>query len=196
MFGFTGILSISVSLLLASQSVVAVPSPSSPSPFLFIRQSANPGQNMTTVIQACTNDVVSQYEACYDCELNALAATLEFLQKDINGRSESHVGNTHSDTQCSNGGERLSLGISGSVIVGLAALSLVVLQYCGSFGWPEVSIMFAYQFSSTYPTACNWPLGSEREERHPLILAVRDAPFQEAGISSINIVATWLITWQ
>ncbi|KAJ7234085.1 hypothetical protein C8J57DRAFT_1381016 [Mycena rebaudengoi] len=164
MFGFTAILSISVpsdfeglrpsgqhwSLLLASQSVVAVPSPSSPSPFLFIRQSANPGQvtiapqcvnpctqvnntvaNMTTVIQACTNDVVSQYEACYDCELNALAATLEFLEKDINAFVQNCANLGHPVKSVTivakNGGERLSLGISGSVIVGLAALSLVVL---------------------------------------------------------------------
>ncbi|KAJ7277169.1 hypothetical protein C8J57DRAFT_1713640 [Mycena rebaudengoi] len=148
MFGFTAILSVSVSLLLASQSVVAVPSPSSPSPLLFIRQSTNPGRvtiapqcvnpctkvnntvaNMTTVIEACTNDVVSQYEACYDCELNALAATLEFLQKDINAfvQNCANLGHPVTSVTIVNGGERLSLGISGSVAVGLAALSLVVL---------------------------------------------------------------------
>ncbi|KAJ7911615.1 hypothetical protein B0H13DRAFT_567759 [Mycena leptocephala] len=152
MFGLTAILSVSVSLLLASQSVVAVPSPSSPSPFLSIRQSTsdsdsgltiapqcvnpctklnNTISSTATVTAACTNAVVSQYEACYDCELNVLAATLEFLQNDINAFVQGCANLGHPVKSVTivakNGGERLSLGISGSVVVGLAALSLLVL---------------------------------------------------------------------
>ncbi|KAJ7277203.1 hypothetical protein C8J57DRAFT_1308777 [Mycena rebaudengoi] len=153
MFSSTAILSVFVSLLLASQSVAAVPSPRSPSPFLSMRQSSsesdsgltsfdpqcvgpctkmnNTLSSITTVTEVCTNAVVSQVEACYDCELNVLAATLEFLQNDIDtlvqacadlGRPVKSV-----TIIAKSGGERLSLGISGSVVVGMAALFLVVL---------------------------------------------------------------------
>ncbi|KAJ7830287.1 hypothetical protein B0H13DRAFT_2114634 [Mycena leptocephala] len=122
--------------------IVAVPSPSSPSPFLSIRQSTsdsdsgltiapqcvnpctklnNTISSTATVTAACTNAVVSQYEACYDCELNVLAATLEFLQNDINAFVQGCASLGHPVKS------RLSLGISGSVVVGLAALSLLVL---------------------------------------------------------------------
>ncbi|KAJ7264363.1 hypothetical protein C8J57DRAFT_1332391 [Mycena rebaudengoi] len=157
MFGFTAILSISVSLLLASQSVVAVPSPNSPGPFLSIRQSAsesnsgptvlgltiapqcvnpctkmnNTDSSLTTVTEACTNAVVSQYETCFDCELNVLAASAEFFQDSINAfvQNCANLGHPVKSVKivAKNGGERLSLGISASVVVGLAALSLVVL---------------------------------------------------------------------
>ncbi|KAJ7277121.1 hypothetical protein C8J57DRAFT_1308595 [Mycena rebaudengoi] len=152
MFGFTTILSVSVSLLLASQSVVAVPSPNSPSPFLSIRQNApqsDPGLTIApqcanscnklnntissnpTVTQVCTNAVVSMVEACYDCELNVLAATLEFLQNDVNEFVQSCASLGHPVKSVTivarSGGERLALGISASVVFGLAALSLLVL---------------------------------------------------------------------
>ncbi|KAJ6483017.1 hypothetical protein DFH09DRAFT_1372049 [Mycena vulgaris] len=155
MFGFTAILSVSVSLLLASQSVVAVPSPSSPSLFLSIRQSTsdsdsdfplttiapqcvNPCNKLnntistaTTVTESCTNTIASQFEACFDCELNVLAATQESLQNYINAFVQGCANLGHPVKSVTivakNGGERLSLGIFGSVVLGLAALFLVVL---------------------------------------------------------------------
>ncbi|KAF7341272.1 hypothetical protein MVEN_01863200 [Mycena venus] len=154
MFGFTAIFSVSVSLLLASQSVVAVPSPNSPNLFLSIRQSASdsdsdPGLTIApqcvnpctklnntltttqTVTDACTNAVVDQYAACFDCELNVLADTQADLQDTVTAFVQGCANLGHPVKSVTivakNGGERLSLGISGSVVVGLAALSLMVL---------------------------------------------------------------------
>ncbi|KAJ7749721.1 hypothetical protein B0H16DRAFT_1691829 [Mycena metata] len=146
---------LSVSLLLASQSVVAVPSPSSPSLVLSLRQSTsdsdsdfpltsiapqcvNPCNKLnntittaTTVIESCTNTVVSQFETCFDCELNVLAATQESLQDYVNAFVQACANLGHPVKSVTivakNGGERLSLGIFSSVAVGLATLFLVVL---------------------------------------------------------------------
>ncbi|KAJ6540370.1 hypothetical protein B0H19DRAFT_1381542 [Mycena capillaripes] len=151
MFGFTTIFSVSVSLLLASKSVMAVPSPGSPNLSLSIRQITSDDSDppiapqcvnactklnntlatATTVTAQCTNDVVSQMEACYDCELNALEATLTDLQTNVNDFVQACANLGHPVKSVTivakNGGERLSLGISSFVVAGLAALSLVML---------------------------------------------------------------------
>ncbi|KAF7352101.1 hypothetical protein MVEN_01172900 [Mycena venus] len=154
MLGFTAILSASLSLLLASQSVLAVASPALRSPrshLLSIRQDSS-GQfpivsqcktqctTMETSLnnaasagaaEICTSAIMSQIEACYDCEAKAGAETIQFFQDDVNTvvADCAQLGKPVKGftVVAKNAGERLSLGISGSVVVGLAALSLVVL---------------------------------------------------------------------
>ncbi|KAF8202632.1 hypothetical protein K438DRAFT_1757956 [Mycena galopus ATCC 62051] len=152
MFGFTAILSVSVSLLLASQSVVAVPSTSS----LSIRQStsdsdsdSDPGLTIapqcvnpcnklnntisaiTTVTAACTNDIVSQYEACFDCELNVLAATQDVLQNFMNSFVQSCANLGHPVKSVTivakNGGERC---LWASPVLSSSGWLLCSLWYC------------------------------------------------------------------
>ncbi|KAJ7453192.1 hypothetical protein FB451DRAFT_1281980 [Mycena latifolia] len=153
MFGFTTIFSASVSLLLASQSVVAVPSPRDPrSLLLSIRQSSTDSDpviapecskqcnqlddtisNATDITSTCTNAIMSQFESCFDCEAKAGAATVQTLQDSVNSFVQTcadfdhPVNNVTVVPKNTNGGERLSLGVFGSVVVGLAALSLAAL---------------------------------------------------------------------
>ncbi|KAJ7328469.1 hypothetical protein DFH08DRAFT_1084536 [Mycena albidolilacea] len=150
MLGFTAILSVSLSLLLASQSVVSGPSPAPQtyphSPLLSIRQSGGqiviapqcqtPCTKMehsldsATSAALCTNTIMSQAEACYDCNAKYGADTIAYLQNDINTFVAScaalGVPVKSVTIVAKSAGERLSLGISGPV-VGLAALFLVVL---------------------------------------------------------------------
>ncbi|KAJ6529276.1 hypothetical protein B0H19DRAFT_1384966 [Mycena capillaripes] len=149
MFGFTAIL-VSLSLL-ASQSVLAVasPAPDSPRSLLSIRQTAsgtfpivsqcktqcttmeNSLNNAASPVDLCTSTIASQVEACYDCEAQAGAETVQFFQDDVNtfvadcaqlGKPVKSI-----TVVAKNAGERLAFGTSGSVVLGLAALSLVVL---------------------------------------------------------------------
>ncbi|KAJ6553293.1 hypothetical protein B0H19DRAFT_1263689 [Mycena capillaripes] len=149
MLSFTVIL-VSLSLL-AFQSVLAVASsaPHSPRSLLSIRQSSsgtypivsqcktqcttmeNSFNNAASDVDLCTKAVTSQMEECYDCESKAGAETVEFFQDIVNtfvadcadsGKPVKSV-----TVVAKNAGGRLSFGISGSVVLGLAALSLVAL---------------------------------------------------------------------
>ncbi|KAJ6563592.1 hypothetical protein DFH09DRAFT_477809 [Mycena vulgaris] len=151
MFGFTTILSASVSLLLASRSAMAVPSPSSPntrSLALSIRQDSSVPViaaqcstqcnqldytlgNATSIAAGCTNAIMSQFESCFDCEAKAGAATIQTLQEAVNAFVQGCAALDHPVNNVTivakNGGERLSLGMFGSLVVGITALSLTAL---------------------------------------------------------------------
>ncbi|KAJ7872978.1 hypothetical protein B0H13DRAFT_2349278 [Mycena leptocephala] len=148
MFGFTTILSASVSLLLASQSVLAVPSPSSNirSLRLSVRtliakqcetqcvQLDDTIGNATTVAAQCTSSIMSMFEACYDCEAKAGAETIETLQESVNSfvslcADADHPVKNITVAAKSNSGERtrVAVGTVASLVVGLATMSLVAL---------------------------------------------------------------------
>ncbi|KAJ7138129.1 hypothetical protein C8R44DRAFT_766890 [Mycena epipterygia] len=152
MFGFTTVLSVSISLLLASQSVVAVPNPASRgtrSLLFSIRSDSDPTivpqcesqcekledaiGNSTSPAALCTNLIISQFEACFDCEAKAGAATTATLQESVNSFVSScadidhPVNNVTIAAKSTNGGERLSLGTVGSIVLGLVTALLAAL---------------------------------------------------------------------
>ncbi|KAJ7147921.1 hypothetical protein C8R43DRAFT_1237105 [Mycena crocata] len=149
MFGLATILSASLSLLLAAQSVIATPNPVSPntrSLILSVRADSDPTiakecesqcakledslTRLDTPEAACTNDVMSQFESCFDCEAKAGAATIATLQDSVNSFAETCSDFDHPvknvTIAAKNAGERLSVGLVAPVVVGLFTLSLAL----------------------------------------------------------------------
>ncbi|KAJ7706696.1 hypothetical protein B0H17DRAFT_1034284 [Mycena rosella] len=156
MFGFTTILSVSVSLLLAAPSVLAIPRPAPHNlnirSLLSIRQSnssipavapecttqcdklSDALQNVATPSDSCIPSIMPLFESCFDCEVTAGAATQEFLQDTVNTFVEACGDLSHPVNNvtivATNGGGRVEVGMFGSVYsvaVTLIALSFALL---------------------------------------------------------------------
>ncbi|KAJ6462487.1 hypothetical protein C8R45DRAFT_1026892 [Mycena sanguinolenta] len=149
MFGFTTIVSASLSLLLASHSVVASPRPYSPRSLtlhLSVRDVDEPTivpqcetvcfqledtiDNATTVAATCTQSIMSMFESCFDCEAQAGAANVSILQESVNEFVASCADADHpvnnitivaKNTGKGNGGERVTMGM------GMTLLSAFVI---------------------------------------------------------------------
>ncbi|KAF7364122.1 hypothetical protein MSAN_01071300 [Mycena sanguinolenta] len=156
MFGFTTILSVSLSLLLASHSVMASPRPYSPRSLtlhLSVRdvdseptivpqcetvcfQLEDTIDNATTVETACTQSIMSMFESCFDCEAQAGAANVSDLQESVNEFVASCADADHPVNNITvvakttntkgNGGERVAMGM-GMVVMSSFMLALGVV---------------------------------------------------------------------
>ncbi|KAJ7649103.1 hypothetical protein DFH06DRAFT_1135354 [Mycena polygramma] len=147
MFGFTTILSASVSLLLASQSAMAIPSISSNtrSLRLSVRSDVDPDivkacetpcfaledaiSNTTTVAEECSNNIMSMFQTCLDCEAKNGAAPVATLQENVNSFVASCADANHpvnNITVASNSGERVGVGMVAFAVVGLTSLSMAL----------------------------------------------------------------------
>ncbi|KAJ7154129.1 hypothetical protein C8R46DRAFT_1041876 [Mycena filopes] len=148
MFGFATILSASVSLLLASQSVLASPRPSR-SLQLSVRSDDDPVIvpacetqcnnledaifNATTPAEACTPSIMTMFQTCLDCEAKNNAAPVAQLQAFVNSFVSDCADAKHPVTNITvaakggNSGERVAVGMLGSLVVGLVTVSLTVL---------------------------------------------------------------------
>ncbi|KAJ7813903.1 hypothetical protein B0H14DRAFT_3749149 [Mycena olivaceomarginata] len=151
MFGLTTIRSASISLLLASQSVIASPKPyTTRSLRLSVRANSEVPDivpacetpcfkledtigNSTSIATTCTQSVMSIFEQCFDCEAKNGAATVQFLQDSVNSfvascaDSDHPVKNITVAAKNTNGGERVAVGMVASFVVGLTAMSLAAL---------------------------------------------------------------------
>ncbi|KAJ6537645.1 hypothetical protein B0H19DRAFT_1382392 [Mycena capillaripes] len=151
MFGFTTILSASLSLLLFFQSVTAFPRVLSTTRSLQlpVRSDSDPDivpqcetpcfqledtiDNTTSVAGKCTSSIMSMFQTCFDCEAKNGAASVATLQGLVNSfvascADANHpVNNITVSAKSTNGGERVALGMIASLVVGLTALSLAAL---------------------------------------------------------------------
>ncbi|KAJ7463185.1 hypothetical protein FB451DRAFT_1562234 [Mycena latifolia] len=89
--------------------------------------------NAADFASTCTNDIMSLFESCFDCEANAGEATVAQLQDAVNTFVQScadidkKVKDVTVVAKKTNGGERMSRGIFWPVAASLAALALAVL---------------------------------------------------------------------